>query len=132
MTTLECHHQKPFVGGWSDWYAPEESVVLTFETMDHQLYELWRNQCLFNNDDHDEGIKRTTGMVADHSKFNPDKLLPPGIHQDHNPDDPDLVDESYDIIVPNDRLHPKICERWIERVNDQCGRRFELWYPSDE
>lgn len=133
MTTLECHHQNPFADGWSDWFAPEGSVVLTFQTMDHQLYEVWSDQCLFTGaDDHDGGMERTIGMIADHSEFDPDEVLSPGIHRNHNPDDPDLVDESYEIIVPNHLLAPEICEMWIERLNDTYGRSFELSYSSDE
>lgn len=133
MTILECHHQNPFADGWSDWSAPEESVVLTFQTMKHQLYEVWSDQCLFTEaDNHDGGIERTIGMTADHSKFNSDEVLSPGIHRDHNPGDPDLVDESYEIIVPNYLLAPEICERWIERLNDTYGRSFELSHSSDK
>jgi hypothetical protein len=133
MTVLECHHQKPFDDGWSDWSAPEESVVLTFQTMDDQLYEVWRDQCMFTEDhNHEGGIERTIGMTVDHSEFDPDGLRPPGIHRDHHPNDPDLVDESYVIIIPNNRLHPEICEKWIERLNSEYGRRFELSYSSDE
>jgi hypothetical protein len=133
MTILECRHQEPFDDGWSDWSAPEASVVLTFQTMKNQLYEIWREQCLFAEEgDHDEGIERTIGMTVDHSEFDPDELQPPGIHRDHHPNDPDLVDEMYVIVVPNYQLHPEICDRWIDRLNNEYERSFELAYSSDE
>ena len=101
--------------------------------MDVQLYEVWSDQCLFTRaDDHDGGMERTIGMVADHSEFDPDELLSPGIHRGQNPDDPDLVDENYVIIVPNHLLTPEICDRWIERLNDTYGRQFKLSYSFDE
>jgi|APHM01.1.fsa_nt_gi hypothetical protein len=133
MTILECRHQEPFEDGWSDWSAPERSVVVTFQTIKDSLYELWREQCLFTEEDnHKGGIERTIGMTVDHSEFNPDELQPPGIHRDnYHPDEPDLVTESYVIIVPNYRLHPEICDRWIKRLNTEYDRDFELMYSSD-
>jgi hypothetical protein len=71
-------------------------------------------------------------MVADHAEFDPDEVLSPGIHRSHNPSDSDLVDESYEVIVPNYLLAPEICERWIKRLNERYGRSFELSYSSDE
>ena len=133
MTILECLHQNPFAGGWSDWFAPDESVVLTFETMDHQLFEIWRTQCLFSEEcNRQEGIKRPSGMIVDHSEFDPDEILAPGVHRDYHPDNPDLVDESYDIIIPNNRLSSTICEDWIDRLNKKYERCFELSYSNTQ
>lgn len=129
MTVLECHHQNPFSAGWSDWFAPENNVGLTFQTMCHQLCELWRIQCKYSIDGgHKDGTEPILGeQIVDHSQFRPDELLSPGIHREIDSDGY----EHYEVIVPHDRLHPKICEGWIERINSEYERDYELLYSED-
>jgi hypothetical protein len=134
MTILKSHHQRPFSGGWSDWFAPEESVVLTLQTMRHHLYETWKDHCIYTLDrDHEGGIERVgDNRIVDHSEFRADELLSPGIHQEIHLDDPELAKEVYDIIVPDDFLHQEICRGWINRLNSEYNREFELVYSLDE
>ena len=134
MTVLKCHHQNPFSDGWSDWFAPDESVVLTFQTMRSQLDEVWRDHCIYSlESDHDGGIEPVVGnLTVDHSEFRPDELLSPGIHRECYPDDPELADEIYKVIVPGQSLHPEICEGWIDRINSEYDRDFELSYSLEE
>jgi len=131
VTVFTTHHENPFQA-YSDWFAEEEDITITFQTMKHQLWDIWVSQCNYElSDDHSNGIEKVHGdATVDHSQFQPDDLKPPGINRETYPDDPDYVDEFYDIVVPHDFLHAEICEGWIARLNQQYDKDFELQYSQ--
>lgn len=125
---------------WTDFYAEDGEAVITFITMQHHLFEEWKNQAVhrgYNN--YDLGKLATKNgkpidkddstVVYTHLDFEND-FDGPGIYQDdtHYEDD-DKVDESYTIILPYEFMTREMCENFLEKLNKEYNRDF---YFEDE
>lgn len=148
---LESHAVNPF-NDWSDWYGTDGEAVVTFFTMKEQLWNQWDNDCVsISHEDCDHGDSwedrmeqdEETGFytskdcnserVVEHEKFDPTNLQAPGVYLDgtHYEDD-EKVDESYTIYVPFPFLSPELCRRWIQKLNEQYDRQFELRISEEQ
>lgn len=140
---LESRAVNPF-NDWADWYGTDGEAVVTFRTMKEQLWNRWSNDCVsFEHPDCDHGDSLEEmnesincdekQRIVEHEKFNPTNLQAPGIYLDRTPyDDEEKVDESYTIIVPYPFLSPKLCREWIQKLNEQYNRDFELEITEDQ
>jgi len=128
---LENMAVDPF-DNWSDWYGENGEVVITFMTMDAHLLEEWQNQAR-NSDTLNHATYNGKPLSKDerveiftHNDFEND-FRGPGIYRDdHNISGEEKVDESYTIIVPTDFMTQDLCEKYIERLNEEFNRNFEL------
>ncbi|MDY6774255.1 MAG: hypothetical protein SVS85_03560, partial [Candidatus Nanohaloarchaea archaeon] len=145
--TLETMEKHPFGGGFSDWYGTEGEAVVTFTTIQHRLYSVWSRDCIsfdhsvcgHEGDEHPDLVEEEeTGMyrmpencdprrVVDHSKFDASKVRAPRIYRDDTHYDKEgYVDESYTIILPYAFMAEELCRHWIEKLNEEFDRDFEL------
>jgi len=142
---LESMAVDPF-RDWSDWYGTNGEAVVTFETMQHHLWNSWNNQCVEvkNYDENGEEIKpgdfetaqeysrasnnaEKTERIVEPENFDYGKVSKPGIYRDGTYyDEEDSVDEGYAIIVPYGFLTPELCEEYIEKLNQKFDRNFKL------
>jgi len=131
MTVLETHDKHPF-RSWCDWSAQEESVHLTFWTISYYMLEEWKMQCVDSDPaEHnlDEVVQRVVDdRVVTQSWFDTGDMLNVGINRETHYEDPEYIDEIYEVVVPYERLSPEICEGWIDRLNKQYDKDFELRY----
>ena len=120
---------------WSDWHGTESEAVVTFETMQHNLWNAWRSQCV-SHEGETELVKTEDGMYrvegeternVDPEKFEAENIDTPGIYRDGTYyDEEDSVDEGYTIIVPYNFLSPELCQEWIQKLNKKYDRNFKL------
>lgn len=142
---LESMAVDPF-RAWSDWYGTKEEAVVTFETMQHHLWNAWNNQCveIKKYDENREEIKpgdfetaqkyfkasnnaEETERIVEPENFNYSNISEPGIYRDGKYyDEEDSVDEGYTIIVPYSFLTAKLCKKYIEKLNQKFDRNFKL------
>jgi len=131
---------------WSDWYGINGEAVVTFETMQHHLWNAWNNQCveIKNYDKEGEEIKpgdfetaqeyskassnaEETDRTVESENFDYSKASNPGIYRDETCyDEEESVDEGYTVIVPYSFLTPELCEKYIEKLNQKFDRNFKL------
>jgi hypothetical protein len=129
---LESYGVNPF-RNWSDWHS--EEVIVTFETMKHNLWNSWENQCT-SIEGETELVEKENGMYemkgdterkVEPEKFDLEKLKKPGVYRDSkNNNDEEKVDESYTIIVGRSFLSPELCQKWIQKLNEKFDRNFSL------
>lgn len=135
---LKTDHLNPF-NRWSDWYGTNGEAAITIRTIQHHIYENWEKQCV--RIEGGEYIEQEDGSmlykaddaerIVEHENFDASKVKAPGIYKDRtNYDDEDKVDESYSIIIPYSFLSPKLCRKWIEKLNEEFDRKFELSIPQ--
>lgn len=128
MVKLTSHHLNPFEG-WVDWSGENEdgeNVVVTFHTIQHQLYSVWERHCYDADTPHIE-----MGM----EDFEEDDVVPPGVYQDRDrptfdpPEDADLSDwdNCYTIVVPFAFMNEKICNKFLKKLNEKYDTDFELY-----
>lgn len=148
--TLKSPALNPFDQS-SDWYDTDGEAVVTFETMQHRLWEQWKQDCVsfdHSSCDHGESVddrleQTEDGMyrlkdcdakrVVDHSNFDPDAIRGPGVYLDGTHYDTDgSVDESYTIVVPYSFLSPKLCRQWLKKLNEQYDREFQLEITDEQ
>jgi hypothetical protein len=130
---LRSRAANPF-NQWSDWYGTESEAVVTFVTIKEELWNQWNNQCVdiihedCDHQDMQERINCDNGeRIVKHDNFDKEEVREPGIYSDGtNYEDEDKVDESYTIIVPYDFLSPKLCRHWIDKLNQDYDRCFDL------
>ena len=120
---------------WSDWYGTDGEAVVTFETMQHNLWNAWTNQCISYQGDTElveteDGMYKMEGETerkVEPENFDCSELKQPGIYRDGTYyDEEDSVDEGYTIIVPYGFLTPELCEEYIEKRNQKFNRNFKL------
>lgn len=137
---LESNAVNPFKD-WSDWYGTDGEAVVTFRTIQHDLYEEWSRQCVRIEGgeyvEQEDGSKVYDGdnaeRIVEHEKFDASEVKAPGVYSDGtNYDEEDKVDESYSIIVPYPFLSPKLCQKWIEKLNEKFDREFELYIDDQQ
>jgi hypothetical protein len=142
---LESMGVDPF-RAWSDWYGTEGEAVVTFETMQHSLWNSWNNLCIEikKYDENGEEIKledfediqeysetsnnaEKTDRIVELENFDYNKVKKPGIYRNGTYyDEEDSVDEGYTIIVPYSFLTPELCREYIKKLNQKFDRKFEL------
>ncbi|MFB6099681.1 MAG: hypothetical protein ABEK16_00260 [Candidatus Nanohalobium sp.] len=142
---LESMEVDPF-RDWGDWYGKEGEAVVTFETMQHKLWNSSSNQCVeirkYNENGEEikpedfEGIQEyseasnnaeKTERIVEPENFEYSKVKEPGIYRDGTYyDEEDSVDEGYTIIVPYSFLNPEMCREYIRKLNQKFDRNFKL------
>ena len=141
--TLTAEEVNPF-NNISDWYGTEGEAVVTFWTMKHALWTQWDHDCVRwvhgEECDHGTGSEAleekincdNQERVIEPEKFNAGDIPEPGIYRDAiHYDNDEKVDETYSIYVPQSFLSPDLCQKWVQNLNRQYDRRFEL-KPTEE
>lgn len=117
---------------WSDWLS--EEAVVTFETMSHNLWSSWENQCtsiegeteLVETENGMYEIKGDTERKVESEKFDSEKVKKPGVYRDSKNHEDETIYEGYTIIVDRSFLSPELCQEWIEKLNKKFDRNFSL------
>ncbi|MFB6292315.1 MAG: hypothetical protein ABEI58_02870 [Candidatus Nanohaloarchaea archaeon] len=142
---LESMAVNPF-RDWSDWYGTDGEAVVTFETMQHHLWNAWRNQCveIKKYDENGEEIRPEdfekpkdyleasdnaveSERIIEPQNFDYDEISGPGVYRDGTYyDEEDSVEEGYTIIVPHGFLTPELCGEYTEKLNQKFDRNFKL------
>lgn len=131
---LECMSVDPF-DSWSDWYGTNGEAVVTFVTMEQNLWNSWKNQCISIEGDLElvENFEGTYSLEGETEKeirpenFDSDKVKEPGIYRDSiHEDNEDKVEEAYTVILPKDFLTPELCKKYLEKLNEKFDRNFKL------
>ena len=145
---LESMGVDPFKG-WSDWYGTDGEALVTFETMQHSLWDSWNNQCVEIKKYDEEGneIKpnefndiqeyMNAGVESERivkpEKFDYNTVKLPGVYRsDTHYDKKDYVDESYTIVVPHGFLTPELCQKYIDKLNKKFDRKFKLKIEEEQ
>lgn len=133
MVKLTSHVVKPF-NKIADWSGKDEEGnfhVVTFTTISQELYSEWERQNLDNYHFKDGDIE-IDGNSIENYNFD---IPPPGVYRDTDkpnfkvPEGDKEEDWShcYTIIVPFDFMSRRICNIFIEKLNDKYGTDFELY-----
>ena len=128
---LESMAVLPFEG-LSDWCG--DDVVVTFETMTHNLWTSWKSQCVSRRGDvelveTEEGnytLEGDTDRKVDPEEFDGQKVMEPGAYRDKTREEGENNTETYTIIVPKSFLTPELCEKYIEKLNKKYNRNYSL------
>lgn len=129
----------PFID-WSDWYGTDGEAVVTFITMKEHFWNRWSNNCVsivHEDCNPDEIADRANCEAGEHrvdpGQFDVEEIRAPGIYRDGiYYEDEESVDESYTIVVPYPFLSPTLCQQWIEELNEEYDRVFELKFTDEQ
>lgn len=132
MTLLITYEATPFEGDWTDWSALDEQLGVEFQLIGRQLYESWFEQCVeyvpAKPRDYEDpaqiATSRGQGKRVDQNAFDPAAVTEPGIHRQVTDDH-----EHFTIVVPNDIMVRELCERWLEKLNQEYGKDLDLADP---
>jgi len=134
---LESMAVVPFES-FSDWYG--EDVVVTFETIAHNLWNCWRSQCvsmvgdteLVETEDGMYRLEGDTEREVDPGEFDGQKVAKPGVYRDKTREEGESDTETYTIIVSRSFLTPELCENYIEKLNKKYDRNFSLKIKEEQ
>ena len=138
--TLKAPSVNPF-DDWEDWYGTNSEAVVTFWTIQYALWQQWDSDCISivhsedcDHEDLQEEINcNKKKRVITPEDFNPDELPAPGVHRtETNYDDDEVIDEIYHIYVPRAYMTLDICQKWIDRLNEEYNRNFHLKLTEEQ
>ena len=121
---------------WEDWIGEtgeDQTVIVTFETMEHHLYEVWSQQAV-NYDGAAEIEETEDGTFVlnsdrdrriNHERFDAKDVDAPGAYKDDS-------EGCYTVIVPFDFMTLELCRQMIEELNEEFDTDFELVDPEKE